>query len=121
KTQTTPPGVVGHCICSKFGEVVGKLARRKELNDAAMDAALRNVSTHSANCYAIDAVSVTDEKPFIPDFPVSSCNFVLVLVHMITLNPRLVIAVSFASNGSPSFVAKSPSSGLLVSVVTRSS
>ncbi|KAG6943321.1 hypothetical protein JG687_00018536 [Phytophthora cactorum] len=90
RTLTTPSGVVGRCIRSKFGEIVGKLARSKQLNDAEIDAALRHVATYSASCYAIDAVSVTDGKPFIPYFPLSNCKLFLVPVHMIALKHWMI-------------------------------
>ncbi|KAI9984573.1 hypothetical protein PInf_005933 [Phytophthora infestans] len=61
---------------------LGKLARSKRLNDAVMDAALWHVSTYCKTCYGIDAISVTNEKRFVPDFSLASCNYVLVPIHM---------------------------------------
>ncbi|KAG6945901.1 hypothetical protein JG688_00016313 [Phytophthora aleatoria] len=52
------------------------------LNDSAMNLALWNVSKYSTRCYAIDSVSVTNEKMFIPEYPLASCSYVLVPVHM---------------------------------------
>ncbi|KAI9983424.1 hypothetical protein PInf_007448 [Phytophthora infestans] len=67
-----------HSIRSTFGKMVGRPARNKQLNDV-------DVSKYSPICYAVDSISVTDEKVFIPDYPLSSCKFVLVPVHMIAL------------------------------------
>ncbi|KAG3193830.1 hypothetical protein PC128_g9917 [Phytophthora cactorum] len=62
------PEEAGRCITSTPRDLVGKVARNRRLNDAAMDAGLWHVSKYSTNCYAVDAVSVSDEKIFFPDF-----------------------------------------------------
>ncbi|KAF1782029.1 hypothetical protein GQ600_19635 [Phytophthora cactorum] len=68
RTFVTPSGPTGRCITSTPRDLVGKVARNRRLNDAAMDAGLWHVSKYSTNCYAVDAVSVSDEKIFFPDF-----------------------------------------------------
>ncbi|KAL3660604.1 hypothetical protein V7S43_014369 [Phytophthora oleae] len=85
RVLNVPSGLSGRCLTSTFREMVGRLARHKQLNDIALDMALWNVATYSTRCYAVDAFSATDENMFIPDNPLSNCKFVLVPVHMLAL------------------------------------
>ncbi|KAG1687313.1 hypothetical protein DVH05_005267 [Phytophthora capsici] len=69
--------------------MVGRLARHRQLN-VTMDVALWIVSKSSTACYAVDSVSTTNEKPFIPDYALSGCKFVLVPVHMKALKHWMI-------------------------------
>ncbi|KAG3246319.1 hypothetical protein PI124_g8953 [Phytophthora idaei] len=68
RTVVMPSGPTGRSITSTLRDLVGKVARNRRLNDAAMDAGLWHVSKYSTNCYAVDAVSVSDEKIFFPNY-----------------------------------------------------
>ncbi|GMF21870.1 unnamed protein product [Phytophthora fragariaefolia] len=85
-----PSRRAGRCEGATFGAIVGRLARHKMLNDVVMDAALCHVSNYDTSCYVIDADSVTDEKIIVPDFPLSSCKFMLVPVHMKALKHWMI-------------------------------
>lgn len=90
RTFVIPSGPAGRSVTSTLRHIVGKLARSKRLNDAVMDAALWHVSTYCKTCYAIDAISVTNEKRFVPDFSLASCNYVLVPIHMAALKHWII-------------------------------
>ncbi|KAG2760611.1 hypothetical protein PC129_g4232 [Phytophthora cactorum] len=90
RTFVTPSGPTGRCVTSTLRDIIGRVARSKRLNDAVMDATLWHVSKYRTNCYAVDAVSVADEKMFYPDYPLASCNFVLVSIHMKALEHWMV-------------------------------
>ncbi|KAG3096409.1 hypothetical protein PC122_g4922 [Phytophthora cactorum] len=68
RTVVMPSGPTGRSITSTLRDLVGKVARNRRLNDAAMDAGLWHVSKYSTNRYAVDAVSVSNEKIFFPDY-----------------------------------------------------
>ncbi|GMF51114.1 unnamed protein product [Phytophthora fragariaefolia] len=85
-----PSRRAGRCEEATFGAIVGRLARHKMLNDVVMDTALCHVSNYNTSCYVIDTVSVTDEKIIVPDFPLSSCKFMLVPVHMKALKHWMI-------------------------------
>ncbi|KAG3242141.1 hypothetical protein PI124_g13017 [Phytophthora idaei] len=86
RTFVTPSGPTGRCITSMPRDLVGNVARNRHLNDTTMDAGLWHVSKYSTNCYAVDAVSVSDEKIFFPDF----LQLVLVPIHMNALEHWMV-------------------------------
>ncbi|KAG6950948.1 hypothetical protein JG687_00013927 [Phytophthora cactorum] len=86
RTVVMPSGPTGRSITSTLRDLVGKVARNRRLNDAAMDAGLWHVSKYSTNRYAVDAVSVSNEEKY----PLASCNFALVPIHMKALEHWMV-------------------------------
>lgn len=92
-------GLGGH-VASSFRQMIGKLARQKQLNDAVMDLALLHVANYKSGCYVIDSLSVADEKMHVPDQQLSSCKFVLVPVHMKDLMHWMIQIVEIQMSGT---------------------
>ncbi|KAG2808501.1 hypothetical protein PC112_g16932 [Phytophthora cactorum] len=100
RTFTTPSGPTGRSVTSSLRRIVGKIARKKRFNDAVMKAALWHV--YKLLCCRRSLRYRRENNRTV--YPLASCNYVLVSIHMVALRPWIIQIVEVQMGDQAGYV-----------------